>query len=137
MAKALKNRRERETRIQAYDVTIEALKHIIALGELAQKQVEDLRTILQGRAEHWRGRFYNNAYETSGLSFVRTDMDSRGLLNIFVGSKGISAPAQHVSNASALRASLVGFFFAFLGTRLRFAWWIHAAYTRRPTGATR
>ena len=26
---------------------------------------------------------------------------------------GISAPAQHVSNASALRASLVAFFFAF------------------------
>jgi hypothetical protein len=113
LTKALKNRRERETRVRAYDVTIEALKYIIALGELAQKQVEDLRTILQGRAEHWRGRFYNNAYETSGLSFVRTDMDSRGLLNIFVGSKGISAPAQHVSNASALRASLVGFFFAF------------------------
>jgi hypothetical protein len=113
ITKAFNNRRGTEARIQAYNATINALKPIIALGELAQKQVEDLRTILQGRAEHWRSRFYNNAYETSGLSLVRTDMDSRGLLSIFVGSKGISAPAQHVSNASALRASLVGFFFAF------------------------
>jgi len=113
IAKAFKKRQEIEARIQTYNGTINALKPIIALGELAQKQAEDLRTILQGRAEHWRSRFYNNAYETSGLSLVHTDMDSRGLLNIFVGSQGISAPAQHVSNASALRANLVGFFFAF------------------------
>src|SRR5262249_12568246 len=36
-----------------------------------------------------------------------------GALTLFVGLNGVSAPAHHVSNASALRASLVGFYFAF------------------------
>ena len=99
--------------MEAYDLAIAGLKQVIELGALAQQQVEDLRTILQERAAYWRSRFYNDAYESSGHALVGTNMDSRGALSIFVGSRGVSAPAQHVSNASALRASLVGFFFSF------------------------
>ena len=86
---------------------------MIAIGTLAQAQVESLRIHLEGRATYWRNEIYNNAYSTSGYGLVGSDMDSKGALDLFVGSNGVSAPAQHVSNASALRASLVGFYIAF------------------------
>ncbi len=40
-------------------------------------------------------------------------MDVKGVLEIRVGFEKANAPAQHISNASALRASLMGFFLAF------------------------
>ncbi|MDP1701728.1 MAG: hypothetical protein Q8L53_12325 [Aestuariivirga sp.] len=113
MSKALAQRRYKENRIAEYGVASEALTDVIAIGTLAQMQVESLRTTLDGRAAYWRNKIYNNAYATSGFSLVGSGMDSKGALDLFVGSNGISAPAQHVSNASALRASLVGFYFAF------------------------
>jgi AAA domain-containing protein len=113
MSKALTPRREKEKRINEYEVASEALGDVIAIGILAQRQVESLRTSLEGRATYWRNKIYNNAYSTSGYGLVGSGMDSKGSLALFVGSNGISAPAQHVSNASALRASLVGFYFAF------------------------
>jgi hypothetical protein len=121
MSKALKLRRDKEKRIREYEVASEALGDVIAIGNLAQTQVESLRTSLDGRATYWRNKIYNNAYSTSGYGLVGSDMDSKGALALFVGSNGISAPAQHVSNASALRASLVGFYFAF---------WEHVHKTR-------
>jgi hypothetical protein len=48
-------------------------------------------------------------------------MDSKGVIEFHVGSKIARAPAQHISNASALRASLIGFFLAF---------WEHVLKTR-------
>jgi hypothetical protein len=113
MSVALKLRREREKRIGEYQVASEALSDVIAIGALAQTQVESLRTNLDGRAAYWRNRIYNNAYSTSGYGLIGSDMDSKGALALFVGSNGVSAPAQHISNASALRASLVGFYIAF------------------------
>ena len=40
-------------------------------------------------------------------------MGRKGELDLVVQAGGVSAPAQHVTNASALRASLVAFFLAF------------------------
>jgi hypothetical protein len=113
MTKALKVRRDRETRIREYDVASEALKDVMTIGTLAQTQVESLRATLDGRATYWRNKIYNNAYSTSGYDLVGSDMDSKGALALFVGTDGVSAPAQHISNASALRASLLGFYLAF------------------------
>ncbi len=113
MSKALKLRRDKEKRLGEYQVASEALGDVIAIGILAHAQVESLRSSLDGRATYWRDKIYNSAYSTSGYGLVGSDMDSKGALALFVGSNGISAPAQHVSNASALRASLVGFYFAF------------------------
>jgi AAA domain-containing protein len=113
MAKSLKSRREKEKRIGEYQAASDALKDIIAIGTLVQTQVEELRKNLDGRACYWRNKIYNNAYSTSGYGLVGSNMDSKGTLSLFVGSNGVSAPAQHVSNASALRASLVGFYLAF------------------------
>jgi hypothetical protein len=113
MARAVLARRRQEARLCSYDIAIAGLKNIVKIGTLAQQQVESLHLILQSSAERWRTRIYNNAYETSGHALISSDMDSTGTINFFVGSKGVSAPAQHISNASALRANLVGFFFSF------------------------
>jgi hypothetical protein len=48
-----------EKRIIAYSDTIAGLDEVIALGDLAQQQVEGLRSSLQNRAVFWRGSFYN------------------------------------------------------------------------------
>ena len=40
-------------------------------------------------------------------------MNARGVLDLKVGRDGVTAPAQHISNASALRGALFGFFLAF------------------------
>ncbi|MGJ5820249.1 AAA family ATPase [Paludibaculum fermentans] len=113
MSGELKVRREKEACIEAYRQAAEAITEVIHLGQFAQRQVEDLRSILEERAIHWRSRFYQNAYAFSGHSLLGTEMDSKGTVNILVGSSGTLAPAQHISNSSALRASLMGFFLAF------------------------
>jgi hypothetical protein len=113
MARELRVRREKEHRIAAYGTAAAALVDVINLGELAQQQVDDLRGVLQERAVYWRSRFYLNAYSFSGHALIGTEMDSKGTLNILVGSETAAAPAHHISNSSALRASLMGFFMAF------------------------
>lgn len=113
MSTALKTRRADEKRIEEYKITATALIEVIDLGSLAQTQVESLRETLDARATHWRNLIYNNPYSESGFELVGSSMDSKGSLDIFFGAHGVSAPAQHISNASALRASLIGFFFAF------------------------
>src|SRR5262249_17334195 len=99
MRAAFSSRQQKEQRIGEYQVGSEALGEIIAIGTLVQTQVESLRATLQGRANHWRKRIYNSAYSTSGLALVGSNLDSRGTLALYVGSNGVSAPAQHVSNA--------------------------------------
>jgi hypothetical protein len=47
------------------------------------------------------------------MELVGTRMSGGGDLQLLVGASRLAAPAQHVSNASALRASLLGFFLAY------------------------
>lgn len=109
----LKSRRLKENRLALYDRAVAALAPLIKLGELAEAQVASLRTKLHARALHWRDRCYGNAFALAGHELRDTAMDVRGVLDIRVGSERATAPAQHVSNASALRASVMGFFLAF------------------------
>ncbi|MBO4224092.1 AAA family ATPase [Bradyrhizobium neotropicale] len=113
MSAALKKRRDDERRIEEYETTATALVEVIDLGSLAQAQVESLRKTLDSRATFWRKQIYNNPYSESGFELAGSDMNSKGALDIYFGAHGASAPAQHIGNASALRASLVGFYFAF------------------------
>jgi len=109
----LATRRTKEKRLALYERAAAALEPLAKIGELAEKQVEGLRTKLHARAKHWRDMVYANAYATAGHALRETAMDVKGVLDIRVGSTKAHAPAQHVSNASALRASLLGFFLAF------------------------
>lgn len=106
-------RREKEQRITAYELTSNALDDLIGLGDLADEQVDQLRISLAAEAVAWRDKIYLGAYPSTAHSFVDTEMGKKGELSLIVESGGVSAPAQHVTNASALRATLVAFYLAF------------------------
>lgn len=113
MKNALKTRRMKEARIALYEDASAALTPVVALGGLAEAQVVTLQKQLHARALYWRRQCYQNAYNTAGHSMRETEMTVKGIIEIRVGSEHAKAPAQHISNASALRASLVGFYLAF------------------------
>ncbi|MDK1494485.1 hypothetical protein QN219_31630 [Sinorhizobium sp. 7-81] len=113
MEAQLKLRRDKEKRLELYQRGATALSKLIELGSLAEKQVEHLRRLLHRRATYWRDRCYQNSYPMAGHGLRETAMDSKGVLEIRVGFETAHAPAQHISNASALRANLMGFFLAF------------------------
>lgn len=113
MASHLKSRRSKEERLKLYSRAVDALESVIELGSLAEKQVDRLRSLLHVRATYWRDRCYHNAYPMAGHAMRDTAMDVKGVLDIRVGFEKASAPAQHISNVSALRASLMGFYLAF------------------------
>lgn len=109
----LKSRRSAETRLAEYAVASAALGNLSNLGQLADKQVDQLRGTLRDEAAAWRSRIYLGAFPDTAHELIDTNMGRKGELDLVVETGGISAPAQHVTNASALRASLVAFFFAF------------------------
>ena len=109
----LKRRRTAENRLAAYAKASAALTEVISLGALAEQQVEQLRVHLHDSAATWRTRIYAGAFPSTAYDLVETGMTSKGQIELLVGARGVAAPAQHVANTSALRASLVGFFFAF------------------------
>lgn len=102
----------KKERILAGARAVAALDLLVPLGGLAQTQVDTLRQKLHNRSEHWRRAIYRNA-TTFAPDLTGTNMNARGVLELNVGRDGVTAPAQHVSNASALRGALFGFFLAF------------------------
>lgn len=89
-----------------------SLQEIVPLGQLAEAQVATLQKNLHERSEHWCKTMYRNATKFAP-ALTETRMNAKGVLELQVGREGVSAPAQHVSNASALRGALLGFFLAF------------------------
>lgn len=112
MSDCLVERRKKEGRQTAYQLASRALDGIIALGELAQQQATDLQAALFDRTVFWLNSIYQKT-QTSGYELHRLEVNARGSLQFLIGADGASAPAQHVANASALRANLMGFFLAF------------------------
>src|SRR5690606_13770232 len=102
----------KKDRIAACARAVTALNLLVPLGGLAQTQVDTLRRKLHNRSEYWRRAIYRNA-TTFAPDLIGTDMNARGVLDLKVGREGVTAPAQHISNASALRGALFGFFLAF------------------------
>ena len=106
-------RRTAETRLSEYQTAADALSELMSLGDLAQRQVDQLQSSLRDKAAEWRNLVYESAFPTTVHELESTSAGSKGELNIAVKKDGLAAPAQHVVNASALRASLTGFFLAF------------------------
>lgn len=113
METQLKARRNKEVRLELYERGARALEKLVELGTLSEKQVDLLRSLLHRRATYWRDRCYHNSYPMAGHGLRQTAMDTKGVLDIRVGFESANAPAQHISNSSALRANLMGFFLAF------------------------
>jgi hypothetical protein len=109
----LKRRRVVEQRLKDYDIASKALANLLPLGDLADRQVNELRKKLRTEAATWRDRIYAGAFPSKAHKLVDTSTGRKGQLDLIIRAGGVSAPAQHVTNSSALRASLVGFYFAF------------------------
>jgi hypothetical protein len=109
----LKARRAAEIRLREYGIVSAALGNLAGLGQLADEQVDQLRRTLRKVAADWRSRIYLGAFPDTAHELVDTGMGRKGELDLVVQAGGVSAPAQHVTNASALRASLIAFFLAF------------------------
>ncbi len=112
MEAARKDYDAKKVRIAACTRAVTALNLLVPLGGLAQTQVDTLRRKLHIRSEHWRRAIFRNA-TTFAPDLIDTDMTARGVLDLKAGREGVAAPAQHISNASALRGALFGFFLAF------------------------
>jgi hypothetical protein len=108
-----KLRRAAQKRLAEYQTASAALANLSQLGELADRQVDQLRNTLRSEAQQWRSRIYMSTFPSLVHELVDTPMGRKGQVGLVVKTGGVSAPAQHVANASALRASLFGFFFAF------------------------
>ena len=106
-------RKAKVTRIERYVLAAKALQECAELGALAEKQVSQLQEQLQTQAVEWRNRIYLGAWPATHLDLVGLHIETNGKLEFKVGGAGVKAPAQHVSNASALRASLTGFYLAY------------------------
>jgi energy-coupling factor transporter ATP-binding protein EcfA2 len=109
----LNARRAAEQRLSEYATASAALTNLSGLGKLADEQVNKLRKTLSKSAAEWRSKIYLGAFPDTAHELINTGMGRKGELDLVVQTGGVAAPAQHVTNASALRASLVAFFFAF------------------------
>ena len=112
LANALSARQLKVDRTVAARKTADALVEIEPIGALAQAQVDGLQAMLYKRSAYWRDQVYRSA-TVSAPTLSSTGMDASGVIDISVGRGDVRAPAQHIANASALRASLMGFFLAF------------------------
>jgi AAA domain-containing protein len=117
----LRTRRAAEKRLNEYATASAALANLASLWKLADEQVNQLRKTLRKDAATWRSRIYLGAFPDTAQELIDTGMGRKGELDLVVQAGGVAAPAQHVTNASALRASLVAFFFAF---------WVHVLKER-------
>jgi hypothetical protein len=106
-------RKAKEARIGRYVQVAQALRECAELGTLAQQQVAQLQEQLKAQAVEWRNRIYLGAFPATHLNLLGLQIATNGKLEFKVGGAGVKAPAQHVSNASALRASLTGFYLAY------------------------
>lgn len=113
MKVSLASQRAAQKRVSDYKIASAALGNLPKLGALADQQVEALRITLSKEAAAWRNKIYMGAFPDTAHELVGTGLGRKGELELFVRSDGVSAPAQFVVNASALRASLIGFFLAF------------------------
>jgi energy-coupling factor transporter ATP-binding protein EcfA2 len=112
MESARQSHQGKSDRIDACARAAVALESLVPLGALAQTQVDTLRRKLHNRSEYWRKAIYLNATQFAP-DLTGTNMNAQGVLDLHVGRDGVAAPAQHISNASALRGALMGFFLAF------------------------
>lgn len=113
LKQSLAERRLAETRLRAYGVAEQALCQIAEMGRLADDQVAELRRVLSAEAATWRDKIYLGAFPSTAHDLVDTPVGRNGELGLMMGVSGVLAPAEYISNASALRASLVAFYLAF------------------------
>lgn len=106
-------RRRVENRLKAYAEAEAGLTECFQLGTLAEQQVLELQESLHAATEIWRKMLYQAGYPNANHDLTATMMRTDGQVEFRIGSGGASAPVQRVANASALRATLIAFYFAY------------------------
>jgi len=116
----LKDRRTQEQHIQQYAEAADAIEDLFSLGEIVDSQVTTLMTALGQETGHWKDCLYSPSY-TDAPRVSHPDVKEGGTLTIDAQSEGTKMPAQHICNASDLRATLLAILVAF---------WKHMLATR-------
>ncbi|XXT20133.1 ATP-binding protein [Sorangium sp. So ce429] len=101
---------EHEKRLSAYARAAEALEPLVRLERLVNEQVNSLVTRLSNQTIQWRDRIYQREI-ASGPRVVRASVAGADL-QVTANVGGTCIHAQHVVNASDLRATLLAFLFA-------------------------
>jgi len=112
MAQALAKRRRCEEQQRQYAVAANAIVDLFRLDELVDRYVGALMRSLSADTAEWKKALYLPPC-TDAPSIAHTDVQDGGTLVIEAESQGSRAPAQHICNASDLRATLLAFVFAF------------------------
>ncbi len=93
-------------------IAAEALPPIIGLGELAERQVDALRQTLHQKTLDWQDKIYRSASKIAP-TLKESTVDAKGQLGFQSETQGFATSSEHISNSSAFRANLLGFFLAF------------------------
>lgn len=101
-----------EDRIEKYARVATAIAPLLELDALVDRQVGHLMRTLTEATTTWKGQLYQPAY-TGAPKVVDTNVASDGTLSMQAETGGTMTAAQHVCNASDLRATMLAFLFAF------------------------
>jgi len=112
MGENLVHRRKQEDRTALYARAAEAIRPLLALSDLVEQQVAFLMSRLSKSTKKWRDGLYVPAFHDAP-KVTKTDVGTDGGLAFEAEAGGTIAPADHVSNASDLRATLLSFLLAF------------------------
>ncbi len=112
MNERLVRRRGLEERMRRYQRTAEAITQLFQIEQLVDDQVGTLMHALSTNTRRWRDDLYSSAY-TDAPSIVAADVGNDGSFIVDAEIGGTIPPAQHICNASGLRATLLAFLLAF------------------------
>ncbi|NYZ17883.1 AAA family ATPase [Azospirillum sp. RWY-5-1] len=121
MRRELFARRQKVAEAERARKTAGHLEELFPIGDLVQEQLEALRRRLDDRTREWLKRLYQSATAGTAPTPHRADVDAAGKLALLVERGGTLVAAEHVGNASFLRAYLMAFLMAF---------WHHVLETR-------
>ncbi|MEN6386134.1 MAG: AAA family ATPase [Phycisphaerales bacterium] len=105
------DRKKLSDQLSEYKDASDALDDIIKLGDHVNNQIKSLMQQLSDDAKQWKKKLYNPAYK-GHPEFAGSDIDANGALQIQAEIQGTRTAAQHVSNSSDLRSTLLAVFFA-------------------------
>lgn len=112
MGETLKKRRGKENRIESYSQAATAIEDLLKLNTLVKLQVAALMEKLSEDTEKWKNRLYQSGC-VGVPELAGTNVETDGALGIDAKIGGTTTSAQHISNASDLRATLLAILIAF------------------------
>lgn len=107
------NRHRKEGRtLKAYERGQAAFQELESLGGVVDAVVGGLLNQLGDGTKKWMTKLYQPA-NVGGPQFQGCHLSDSDALEMRAGTEGVAAPLHQISNASALRASLLSFLFAY------------------------